>query len=512
MRFIGVGLVVACLSCSSDDSNEGGEASGGSQGTTGGRASTGGSGGAEATGGRSGEGGALPGGGKAAQGGRTNTGGSPSTGGNAPAGGRASTYGSSPTGGSAGSPPSGECSALPTFEDGLTPERVIELTPDDDLEAALAEATPGTAVRLAPGTYDGGSFMSGLTGTEDAPIWIGGEPGAEKPVISGGNNALQLSNASYVILHDLEVTGQTANGLNIDDGGDPSTPAHHLIFRGLSIYAIGSGGNQDCLKLSGVNDFVVIDSAFRGCSGGSAIDHVGCHDGLIARNTFTDLGGNGVQNKGGSARITITQNRFIDAGERAVNMGGSTGFEFFRPALSTSAVNAEAREIHVFANVFSGGTSPIAFVGCVDCLAANNTILYPERWVARILQETTSEGDYEFAPASNGRFVNNVVVYERGTLSTHVNVGPDTDPDSFEFSNNLWYASDAPDQSEPELPTPEEDGVYGEDPELVRPPGAVGLMAGSAALGAGRALSEVRADVDGVCYGDPPAIGASAGP
>jgi hypothetical protein len=143
---------------------------------------------------------------------------------------------------------------------------------------------------------------------------------------------------------------------------------------------------------------------------------VGCHDGVVARNVFRDLGGNGVQSKGGSENIEITQNRFFSAGERAVNIGGSTGFEFFRPALSTSEVNAEARDIRVDANVFRGGVSPIAFVGCVGCLVANNTIVEPEHWVVRILQETTSEGEYEFAPASDGRFVNNIVYYALADL------------------------------------------------------------------------------------------------
>jgi hypothetical protein len=503
MRFLGVGILVACFACSSNDSDSGSddESTGGDSGTTGGRTSNG-SGGAETTGGRASSGGSVPSGGKATQGGRASTGGSSATGGN-PA-----TGGSSATGGSGGSPPNGECRDVPTFADGLTPERVIDIEPGDDLEAALATATPGTAVRLGPGSYDGGAFISGLTGTEGAPVWVGGEPGREKPVIRGGANALQLSNASYVILHDLEITGQTSNGLNVDDGGDATDPAHHLIFRDLLIRDIGSGGNQDCLKLSGVDDYVVLDSEFIGCSGGSAIDQVGCHDGLVVRNVFSELGGNGVQTKGGSARIRITRNRFMNAGERAVNLGGSTGFEFFRPALSSSEPNAEARDIQVVANFFWGGISPIAFVGCVDCLVANNTLLNPEHWVARILQETTTEGEYEFAPASNGRFLNNIVIYERANLSTHVNVGPDTEPASFEFANNLWYASDAPDQSEPDLPVPEVDGIYGENPNLIRAPSEIGILPASPAAGAARALAEVTADLEGFCYDDPPSIGA----
>jgi len=419
-----------------------------------------------------------------------------------------------------GSPAVGACGELPTFEDEVSPVREVFVdaeatgsgdgsadSPHATLDAALADATPGTAIRIRPGTYAGGAFAEGLAGTAEEPIWIGGVPGAARPVIQGGSNGFQLSGVSFVVVHDLEVTGQTANGLNIDDAETASGLSHDLVFRGLFIHDIGDGGNQDCLKLSGIDDFYVFGSEFVGCSGGSAIDHVGCHRGVIARNTFTDLGGNGVQSKGGSADILITRNVFERAGERAVNLGGSTGFEFFRPALSTSEPNYEASDIRVTANVFSGGISPVAFVGCVDCLVAHNTFIDPEHWVLRILQETTTSDGYEFLPAESGRFQNNVVYYELGNLSTQVNVGPDTAPETFTFSNNLWYAYDAPASSEPAyLPVPETDGIYGEDPALSSV--AAGISSSSPAAGAGTVVAGVTADVDGDCFEDPPAVGA----
>jgi hypothetical protein len=222
------------------------------------------------------------------------------------------------------------------------------------------------------------------------------------------------------------------------------------------------------------------------------------------------LGGNGVQSKGGSDDILITQNRFIEAGERAVNMGGSTGFEFFRPALNASGVNFEARDVRVVANLFRGGTSPIAFVGCLRCSASQNTIVDPERWVVRILQETTSTADYEFAPAADGLFVNNVIYYSRAALSAHVNVGPDTEPDSFVFMNNLWYAHDDPEGSTPDsLPVPESQGIYGEDPAFADPTADdFAIAAGSPAAAAGTTLAGVEADLDAACFGEPPSIGA----
>jgi hypothetical protein len=518
--------VVGVLGCGDDAGDAspggtggaaGGGAVGGSAGTgKGGTSAMGGSGGT--SGGGSGSGGAAGGAGRGGASGAAGRGGA-SAAGAAGTGGSGGAAGSGGSAGASGMP--GECGGITTFEDGVTPSREIfvdasaagpgdgsEADPYTTLDAALGDATAGTAVRIRPGTYEGGAFASGLEGTAEAPIWIGGVPGEERPIISGGGNAVQLSGVTFVIVHDLEVTGQTANGINVDDAETASGATHDLVFRDLLIRDLGDGGNQDCLKLSGVDRFHVLDSEFVGCSGGSAVDHVGCHQGVIASNLFRDLGGNGVQSKGGSEDILITRNRFMSAGERAVNMGGSTGFEFFRPALSTSDMNFEARDIRVTANLFVSGVSPIAFVGCVDCLAANNTVIDPERWVVRILQETTSTAEYAFLPASNGRFVNNLVYYSLDALSTHVNVGAETAPESFTFSNNLWYAHDAPEASEPgALPVSETGGVYGEDPGFA---GADDWHVGptSPAGGAGMELEEPTADLDGDCYDAPPAIGA----
>src|SRR5690606_25269993 len=254
--------------------------------------------------------------------------------------------------------------------------------------------------------------IAGGHGTEDAPISIGGLETEPRPGIDAGGEAFQPSEARYVIIHHLEIINAANNGINADDGGNYDDPeaARFIVFRDLYIHNVGNGGNQDCLKLSGLNDFWVLDSQFAYCSS-SAIDHVGCHRGLIHGNLFQDRqdGGNAVQCKGGAEDIEIRANLFDGLGQRGINMGGSPGFEFFRPPLSANSPNAEARDIRVIANVFVGGLAPLAFVGCVDCLAANNTIIEPENWVFRILQETVSTPEYEFLPSGNSRFVNNIV-------------------------------------------------------------------------------------------------------
>jgi hypothetical protein len=418
------------------------------------------------------------------------------------------------------------CQPITTFADGKTPLREIFVSPSGNnstgngsqanpyqtISRALQGIQPGDAIRLLPGTHAGGTFISNLSGSSNAPIWLGGVPGMARPMFSGGSQAFQLSRVRYLIIENIEVTGATANGINCDDGGDyaNSNATRYVVFRNLYIHDIGTGGNNDGLKLSGVNDYFVLDCVFaRMSAGGSAIDHVGCHQGLIARCTVADAGSNAIQCKGGSEDIEIRWNQFTNAGARAINIGGSTGFEFFRPPLSMTSSNVEAKNIRVIANLFRGSEAPMAFVGTVNSLVANNTLIQPGRWIIRILQETLSSGGYAFLPCGHNQFINNLVYYDRSVISTHVNVGANTDASSFQFSNNLWYAYNQANQSQPILPSPEVAGVYGLNPQFVNAAaGDYSLPTNSPASGKGKRLANVRADLLERCYANPPTIGA----
>jgi hypothetical protein len=420
------------------------------------------------------------------------------------------------------------CPRIPTFADGLTPTRVLHVAPNGSnnsgngsaaspyatIAFAASLATPGTALVVHAGTYAGGGFVENLQGTAESPIWIGGAPGESRPVISGGSEGLHFVRGRYLVIHDLEIANAAANGLNFDDGGEYSNAdaARFVIFRNLYIHDIGGGGNQDGLKLSGVHDFFVLDCEAARCGGassGSGIDLVGCHDGVIARCYLHDLSANAVQVKGGSTDVTIRGCRMVETGERSVNIGGSTGFEFFRPPLSSTVPNWEARRIRVVSNVIVGANCSVAFVGCVDSTVANNTLVTPHNWIFRILQETTSAGGYSFLLCGDNRFHNNVVYCQRSDLSTYVNVGPNTAPGTFDIDHNLWYAYDNPAASTPTLPVPETAGMYGQNPLLANPgAGNYRIAAGSPAAGSGAAPAWVSADFLGTCYRDPPARGA----
>ena len=338
----------------------------------------------------------------------------------------------------------------------------VRVTDDASLRAALREAAAGTVIRLAPGRYQPGVFADNLQGTPERPIVIEGEDAARPPLFEGGKVGWQLSDCAHLVLRNIAVRGQQVNGINIDDGGSYDTPSQHLVLDKLQISEIGPRGNFDGIKLSGVDDFVVRDCAFDGW-GGQAIDMVGCHRGAIEDCTFQGREGfsqdAGPQTKGGSSQIAIRGCLFVNAGGRAVNVGGSTGLAYFRPR----GARYEAKDILVEGCVFAGSQAPVAFVGVDGAVVRYNTFFRPDKWVLRILQETTEPG---FAACRNGRFERNLIVFRRAGVAIQVNIGPHTSPETFVFADNLWYCEDRPQASRPDLPAAETGGVYGIDPQV----------------------------------------------
>jgi hypothetical protein len=344
------------------------------------------------------------------------------------------------------------------------PDEVIVST-TSEFRAAISAARPGRVISLNPGVYEGGSYHSGISGSAEAPIVIQGRDPASAPVIRGGYNGLQFSDAQHIVFQNLIFEGAQQNGINIDDGETIETPSHHIRFVRVVVRNIPSG-NRDGIKLSGVTDFSIENSTIeRWGDGGSAVDLVGCHRGVISGNLFRHTpgmtGGDGVQAKGGSTGILITGNRFEHAAARAVQIGGTTSLQFFRPQPPDSA---EARHITVERNVFVGSETAVAFVSSDGGLVRFNTIYLPTRFLLRILQENTTPG---MVTTRNGVVTDNIFYWTGGLV---VNIGAGTDPTTFTFARNWWYRADAPASSRPTLPSTETGGVYGTDPGFIAAP------------------------------------------
>jgi hypothetical protein len=368
---------------------------------------------------------------------------------------------------------------------------------------ACQAAKPGDTVLIHNGLYIGAYFIENISGTQNAPIVIRGI-NRDSVIFKGGSESLHFSDCSYLIVENFTVTGQSSNGMNCDDAGTFDTPTHHITFRNLTFSGMGASGNNDQLKLSGLDDFVIEDCIFEnGSPGGSGADMVGCHKGIFRNNVFRNSGSNCIQAKGGTSFIRIERNSFINGGQRALNLGGSTGLEFFRPL----DAKYEAADLMVTSNVFVGSVTPMAYVGSVRVSVTNNTIINPERWVFRILQETVDPNRFE--PCGNNIFQNNLVVF-RSTISRHVNIGGNTAPQTFLLRNNLWYNVDNPSASKmQEAQLMEFNGIYGVDPMLRDYAGGdYRLQSESHAKGKGFSTGELLKDNEGTPFNNPPSIGA----
>jgi hypothetical protein len=376
--------------------------------------------------------------------------------------------------------------------------------PWGNLQAAAAGASAGDTILFHGGTYAGGQYVAGLAGDPAAWITILAAPG-EQVKISGGPTAWQLSDPAYVVIEGFIFEHQTLNGVNIDDGGDYSTPAHHVHVRQCTFREITATGNNDLLKLSGLDDFEISRCTFAdGAAGGSGIDMVGCHRGKIAESSFERMGSNAIQAKGGTSALTIERNFFLHCGARTLNLGGSTGLEYFRPIDAPY----EASDLLVWANVIIGSDAAVAYVGAVNVHVINNTIIRPQVWVTRILQETVDSS--RFLECGDNSFRQNLVL--QGTIRTETNVGPNTRPGSFIYRDNFWHNEQTPSWSGPSLPVPDPGLVLGPDPHFVdtlahnyrlqRTSPAIGLIA---------SMEPPLEDFDGRAYAMPRSAGAFEG-
>lgn len=335
-----------------------------------------------------------------------------------------------------------------------------------EIAAALGAAQPGDRILIAPGSYAGGFYQVKLSG-----VTVRSAEPSNPAVIQGGSNGIQLSDATGVTIEHLVFDGATGNGINIDDGGTFATPSSDITIRDVVVRNVGTGGNNDGIKLSGVTGFL-IDRAqiFDWGDGGSAIDPVGAHNGLIQNSLMRHetSGSSGIRPKGGSKNITIRANRIeLPAGTgRAIQAGGSTGPQFFRFIDGDSGY--EAANIVVEGNVVLGSSSAFSWVNIDGGVFHHNFARRPVDWVFRILNENQGSA---IVDTQNGVFADNVIVFNdtddewRGAGNYD---GPEVLEETFHFARNRWYnlADPTPAGSTPELPVAEVAGVYGVDPGI----------------------------------------------
>lgn len=369
------------------------------------------------------------------------------------------------------------------------------------LSGAVQSAVPGDDIVIHSGTYSGGVSVVGFDGDWGSELSIRANRG-DTVVIEGGSEGLRFSDVRHVRIEGLIFRGQTARGVVVDDGGSYDTPSQHVAFVHCTFSDIDAGGG-DLLELSGVNDFEIRSCRFvNGAADGNGIDMVGCHRGRVEQCAFEHLGAGSIQARGGSSDILIQRNRFMDGGQRVLQLGGSTDSGSFRPDTASS----EASWVRAHANVLIGGNCAVAFAGSVDCDAINNTIYKPRDRVLRIVQEAADS--VRSVTCGDNSWRNNIVVIG-DTLSDVCDIGPDTRPETFTFSNNLWLHVDDLGWTGPHLPSDDSASIVNADPLFAdERAGDFSIPLSSPAAGAGNATVAVYYDFVGRPYNETPAIGA----
>jgi len=227
---------------------------------------------------------------------------------------------------------------------------------------------------------------------------------------------------------------------------------------------VGSSGNQDGIKLSGVIGFHLNRVQVLGWGEtGTAVDLVGCHNGLIENSFFKNnsiVDGHGVRPKGGTKGLVIRANRFETAGERPIQFGGSTERVYFRPQ---PAGVYEAQDIVAEGNVIIGSPSATAYANNIDNSVFHHNFIYrPTKWVRRILHDDSGDKN----KIQKGAFTDNVVVWQQGDVSVFENLSVNAKIDQFVSARNTWFNETNPAHSRPETSVKELEPILGQDPGL----------------------------------------------
>ena len=104
-----------------------------------------------------------------------------------------------------------------------------------------------------------------------AKLTVEGLDPKQPPLFQGGTVAWHFSRCDGLTLRHLRISGQTGNGINIDDGGELTQPVTGTTIERVEVSDIGPKGNHDGIKLSGLDGLTIRDCTITGW-GGQGID------------------------------------------------------------------------------------------------------------------------------------------------------------------------------------------------------------------------------------------------
>lgn len=309
-----------------------------------------------------------------------------------------------------------------------------------NLEAASSAIMPGDTVYVHAGIYNNYQYVDGLKGLPNK--WITFKRFEHDSIVIRGT--WQISSGAYLHFVNLffEGDGQKENSIrfHIDNKGDCALNGHHILVENCYF---GNVDDSNSFKFGGVDTFEVRNCVFKNNStnfAGIALNI--CHDGIVTGCYFENMKTKAIQTKLGCRNITIEKNFFKNCGtaDAVLKIGESGGLNFH-----CAGDDWTAKDIFVYSNIILGGRTPFTIGQSQDCKFVNNTFIFPEQFVLRVLP------DQPVFTLKNHLIANNIfylkkTIYLNGSNDSTQNVFIKT----VEINNNVFYNVDNPTWSGPD--------------------------------------------------------------
>jgi len=194
-----------------------------------------------------------------------------------------------------------------------------EISPSDDLRAAIAALSPGDVLLLAGGTYSLNSrFNISVTGTEDEPISIRSKDGEQALIEmnTGSHNILEVQDSRYLQIKNIQFTGGS-HGIRLMNSDFITIEGCEIFETGDVAISANAGGTYEGLVIRG-NHIHHTNGTGEGMYLGCNNDACRVMNSLIERNYIHHTNrpsveqGDGIEIKEGSSGNVVRHNVIHD--------------------------------------------------------------------------------------------------------------------------------------------------------------------------------------------------------
>jgi hypothetical protein len=299
----------------------------------------------------------------------------------------------------------------------LAHSAIYEITPQDDIRAAIAALRPGDELRLSGGVYTLSSrFNIQVVGQPDQPIVIRAEDGADVLIEmnTGSQNVLEVQNSEYLVLRGLRFRGGS-HGIRLIN-------SHYVTVEDCEIFETGDVGISANVSGSTYQGLVIRRNHIHHTGGTGEGMYLGCNrDGCRVLNSLVEFNyvhhtngptvsqGDGIEIKEGSAGNIIRHNVIHDTNFPGILTYGTVG-------------NGPPNLIegNIIWNAYQHGIQSAA-----DAIIRNNIVIG-----SRIAMQS-----HQNSSPSNLVVVNNTIVTDNSGIELRDVSGPVT------VANNAVYSS-----------------------------------------------------------------------